>query len=101
MRTFLRSFANAISSSWNATYKFDGPNDMTFTSHQSLLTGPWGGYMKFDVIEPGLRHKYVPGHDDLQECVEMGKRIGEAVIEQTEAYSKCVHPNVAEIVNFQ
>ena len=40
--------------------------------------------MKFDIIEPGLRVKYVPGHTDLQECVEMGKRIGNAVIEQTQ-----------------
>ena len=40
--------------------------------------------MKFDVIEPGMRVKYVPGHTDLHECVEMGKRIGEAVIKETE-----------------
>lgn len=40
--------------------------------------------MKFDIIEPGLRFKYVPAHADLKECVEMGKRIGQAVIEQTE-----------------
>ncbi len=40
--------------------------------------------MKFDIIEKGLRVKYVPGHTDLSECVEMGKRIGQAVIEQTE-----------------
>jgi flavorubredoxin len=40
--------------------------------------------MKFDIIEKGLRVKYVPGHTDLKECVEMGKRIGQAVIEQTE-----------------
>jgi flavorubredoxin len=40
--------------------------------------------MKFDIIEPGLRVKYVPGHTDLSECVEMGKRIGQAVIQQTE-----------------
>ena len=40
--------------------------------------------MKFDIIEPGLRFKYVPGLSDLKECVEMGKRIGKAVIEQTE-----------------
>ncbi|MBW2522148.1 MAG: flavodoxin domain-containing protein [Deltaproteobacteria bacterium] len=40
--------------------------------------------MKFDIIEPGLRVKYVPGSDNLDECVEMGKRIGQAVIEQTE-----------------
>jgi len=40
--------------------------------------------MKFDIIEPGMRVKYVPGHTDLQECVEMGKRIGKAVIEQTQ-----------------
>ena len=36
--------------------------------------------MKFDIIEPGMRVKYVPGHTDLQECVEMGRRVGEAVI---------------------
>ena len=40
--------------------------------------------MKFDIVEPGLRVKYVPGQTDLSECVEMGKRIGAAVIEQTE-----------------
>ncbi|MBW2485272.1 MAG: flavodoxin domain-containing protein [Deltaproteobacteria bacterium] len=40
--------------------------------------------MKFDIVEPGLRFKYVPSHTDLQECVEMGKRIGQAVITQTE-----------------
>jgi flavorubredoxin len=39
--------------------------------------------MKFDILEPGLRVKYVPNHFDLQECVEMGKRIGQAVIAQT------------------
>jgi len=40
--------------------------------------------MKFDIIESGLRFKYVPDHANLQECVEMGKRIGQAVIEQTQ-----------------
>jgi flavorubredoxin len=40
--------------------------------------------MKFDIVEKGTRIKYVPGHDDLKECVEMGKRIGQAVIEQTQ-----------------
>jgi len=40
--------------------------------------------MKFDVIEPGLRFKYVPDHEKLSECVEMGKRIAQAVIKQTE-----------------
>jgi flavorubredoxin len=40
--------------------------------------------MKFDIIETGLRVKYVPDHTNLQECVEMGKRIGQAVIKQTE-----------------
>jgi flavorubredoxin len=39
--------------------------------------------MKFDIVEPGLRFKYVPGQTDLQECVEMGARIGQAVIDQT------------------
>ena len=35
--------------------------------------------MKFDIIEPGIRVKYVPTHDHLKECVEMGTRIGRAV----------------------
>lgn len=38
--------------------------------------------MKFNVIEPGLRLKYVPEHSGLKECVEMGRRIGKAVKEQ-------------------
>ena len=37
--------------------------------------------MKFDIIEPGVRVKYVPTHDHLKECVEMGKKIGQAVNE--------------------
>lgn len=40
--------------------------------------------MKFDIVEEGLRVKYVPGHSDLQECVQMGERIGRAVIDQLE-----------------
>jgi len=40
--------------------------------------------MKFDIIEDGLRAKYVPDHDVLKECLAMGHRIGKAVIEQTE-----------------
>lgn len=35
--------------------------------------------MKFDIIEPGIRVKYVPTHDHLKECVQMGKKIGLAM----------------------
>ncbi|RPI52679.1 MAG: FprA family A-type flavoprotein, partial [Deltaproteobacteria bacterium] len=35
--------------------------------------------MKFDIIEPGIRVKYVPTHNHLKECVQMGKRIGLAM----------------------
>jgi hypothetical protein len=35
--------------------------------------------MKFNVISPGVKLQYVPGHDGLRECVEMGKAVGEAV----------------------
>ena len=35
--------------------------------------------MKIDVIEEGLRLKYVPDGPQLEECREMGKRIGQAV----------------------
>jgi flavorubredoxin len=41
--------------------------------------------MKFEVTEPGVRVKYVPRHDDLKECREMGERIGKAVKEAVEA----------------
>jgi flavorubredoxin len=40
--------------------------------------------MKFNIIEPGLRIKYVPDHESLKPCVEMGQRIAKAVIEQTD-----------------
>ncbi len=35
--------------------------------------------MKFDLIDPGLRVKYVPDHSHLKECVELGKKMGQAV----------------------
>jgi len=35
--------------------------------------------MRLEVIEAGKRVKYVPTHDDLAACVEMGQRIGKAV----------------------
>lgn len=41
--------------------------------------------MKIDVIEEGLRMKYVPDDHKLQECVEMGRRIGKRVIESLAA----------------
>lgn len=37
--------------------------------------------MKIDVIEDGLRLKYVPHPEKLEECVAMGKRIGERILE--------------------
>lgn len=35
--------------------------------------------MKIDVIEDGMRIKYVPDEEKLMECREMGRRIGKAV----------------------
>jgi flavorubredoxin len=35
--------------------------------------------MKIDLVEEGLRHKYVPDSAVLDECVAMGRRIGESV----------------------
>ncbi len=37
--------------------------------------------MKIDVIEDGVRIKYVPDDRKLEECMEMGRRIGKRVIE--------------------
>ncbi len=35
--------------------------------------------MKFDMIDPGLRVKYVPDHSHLKECIELGRKLGKAV----------------------
>ena len=35
--------------------------------------------MKIEVIEEGLKHKYVPDSASLAECFAMGRRIGEAI----------------------
>lgn len=40
--------------------------------------------MKFTIIDPGLRQKYVPDHEGLKECVELGRRIAKAVIEHAD-----------------
>lgn len=37
--------------------------------------------MKIDVIEDGLKLKYVPNEEHLKECVEMGQRIGKKIEE--------------------
>ncbi len=39
--------------------------------------------MKIELIEDGLKHKYVPDSEVLTECVAMGRRIGEAVKSKT------------------
>ncbi|MFH1737372.1 MAG: flavodoxin domain-containing protein [bacterium] len=39
--------------------------------------------MKFDIIDPGIRVKYVPTEDDLKQCVELGQKIGRAVKEKS------------------
>jgi flavorubredoxin len=41
--------------------------------------------MKIDVIEEGLRLKYVPAAEQLEECREMGRRIGQAVLDSSDA----------------
>jgi flavorubredoxin len=41
--------------------------------------------MKIELIEEGLRLKYVPDAKKLEECVEMGKRIGKRVVESVTA----------------
>ena len=41
--------------------------------------------MRIEVIEDGLRLKYVPNDEKLKECMEMGQRIGKKVIESVAA----------------
>jgi flavorubredoxin len=35
--------------------------------------------MKFTVIDPGIKAQYVPAHDDLQKCVELGRKAAKAL----------------------
>jgi len=35
--------------------------------------------MKFEIVDEGIRVKYVPTHEDLKQCVELGHKIGQAV----------------------
>lgn len=37
--------------------------------------------MKMELIEDGLRHKYIPDDSKIEECIEMGRRIGKRVID--------------------
>jgi flavorubredoxin len=37
--------------------------------------------MKVEVVDPGVKAKYVPGHDALRPCVELGKKIGAMIKE--------------------
>ncbi|NPB09067.1 MAG: MBL fold metallo-hydrolase [Thermodesulfobacteria bacterium] len=41
--------------------------------------------MKAEIVHPGLKVKFVPTHDQLKECVEMGKTIARAVKERKDA----------------
>ena len=38
--------------------------------------------MKFEVLDPGIRVKFAPTHEDLKRCGELGHKIGRAVMEQ-------------------
>jgi hypothetical protein len=35
--------------------------------------------MKMEVIGPGIRLQYVPSHDGLRKCVELGHKIADAI----------------------
>ncbi len=37
--------------------------------------------MKFQIIDEGLRVKYVPTHEDLKKCVELGRKVAAAVLD--------------------
>jgi flavorubredoxin len=37
--------------------------------------------MKFDLVDPGVKIQYVPNQEDLDACVEFGKKIGRAINE--------------------
>jgi flavorubredoxin len=37
--------------------------------------------MKCRTIDPGISVRYVPTHEDLRKCVDLGQRIGKAIKE--------------------
>ena len=37
--------------------------------------------MKFDIIDPGVRIQYIPDSDSLENCYDLGRKIGKAVME--------------------
>ena len=39
--------------------------------------------MKFDIIDPGIKVKYVPEEDDLSKCVELGRAVAQKIKETT------------------
>ena len=41
--------------------------------------------MKFDIVDDGLKVKYVPEKPDLAECVELGRTVGRAIKEKESA----------------
>jgi flavorubredoxin len=38
--------------------------------------------MKFTVIDPGIKVQYVPVHDDLKRCAELGRKVAKALNEE-------------------
>ncbi|OIN96732.1 MAG: MBL fold metallo-hydrolase [Deltaproteobacteria bacterium CG1_02_45_11] len=36
--------------------------------------------MKFDMRDPGLKIQFVPGQEDIEACIEFGRKIGNAII---------------------
>jgi flavorubredoxin len=38
--------------------------------------------MKIELVDPGLRVKFAPTDEDLQRCVELGQKVGKAVMER-------------------
>ena len=37
--------------------------------------------MKFEIVDPGLRVQYVPDEEAMENCYELGRKIGKAVLE--------------------
>ena len=38
--------------------------------------------MKFDIIDDGIRVKYVPDEDDLQKCFDLGAKLAKTLKEK-------------------
>ena len=49
------------------------------------IIGDWLQEAKVELVEPGVKTKYVPNHESLAECKELGRQVAKAIKAKVEA----------------